>query len=118
MNQPTTLRDGFRSRFVLWAALGVPIAAWTAHLSGTAALAHESCTRSNVTWIMHGITLGTALVCVICGLIGYVAYRRSPSGTEGAARRFLGGLIVAVAVVNLVLIVWEGSYTAVLSPCR
>jgi hypothetical protein len=118
MNAPTTLRDGFRSRFVLWAAASVPIAAWIVHLSVTAALAHESCGRSNVTWIMHGITLVTALVCVGCGLIGVVAYRRPPRDIESPSRRFLGGLIVALAVVNLVLILWEGSYTAVLSPCR
>lgn len=118
MNTSTTLRQGFRSRVVLYSAIAIPIAAWMAHLGLTASLAHESCTRSSVTWIMHALTAGLGLVCVGCGLIGFAAYRRAPEGTEGTARRFLGGFVVAVAIANLVLILWEGSYTVALSPCR
>ena len=114
----TPLREGFRGRFVLYAALGIPIVAWMAHLGLTAALAGESCTRSSLTWVMHGLTAGLALVCVGCGLIGLAAWRHAPNGTEVTARRFLGGFVVAVAIANLVLILWEGSYTVALSPCR
>src|SRR5262249_24735243 len=107
MNMPTTLREGFRSRFVLWVALGLPIAARIVHLSLTASLAHQSCGRPTVHWFLHALTAVTALVCIGCGLIGYAAYHRPPRDSESAPRRFLGGLIVALAAVNLVLILWE-----------
>ena len=120
MNAPsqTPLREGFRGRFVLYAALGIPIVAWMVHLGLTASLAHKSCTQSSVTWVMHGLTAGLGLICVVCGVIGFAAHRRAPEGTEGTAQRFLGGFVVAVAIANLVLILWEGSYTVALSPCR
>jgi hypothetical protein len=117
-NPQSPLRQGFRSRLVLYAALAIPIAAWMVHLGLTASLAGHSCGRSTVTWVMHALTAGLGLVCVGCGLIGFAAFRRAPEGTEGTSLRFLGGFVVAVAVTNLVLILWEGSYTVVLSPCR
>ena len=78
-----------------YAAAVVPIVAWTLHLTLTAALAGEICTHSNVKWIMHVLTAGTAIVCVVCGAYGYALWRRSPSnGDSAGSTRFLGLIAV------------------------
>ena len=107
----TETRPRLLSVPVLMLAIAIPILAWIVHLGASAALVHESCTHSSVEWIMHGLTAVTALICIGCALIGVAAWRRS-------ALHFLGVLIVAVSLTNLLVIVWEGSYTAFLSPCR
>ncbi|HTL87285.1 MAG TPA: hypothetical protein VL856_19035 [Acidimicrobiia bacterium] len=110
-NTNTEARPWYLSLPVLLLAIAVPIAAWIVHLGATSALVHEQCAHSSVEWVMHGLTAITALICLGCALIGVAAWRR-PS------LHFLGVLIVAVALTNLLVIVWEGSYTAFLSPCR
>jgi hypothetical protein len=110
-NTNTEARPWYLSLPVLLLAIAVPIAAWIVHLGATSALVHEQCAHSSVEWVMHGLTAITALICLGCALIGVAAWRR-------ASLHFLGVLIVAVALTNLLVIVWEGSYTAFLSPCR
>jgi len=101
-----------------WIAAVLPIVAWTAHLTATAALVHESCTRTRVKWAMHGLTLGTALICIGCALVGVALRRRAKSETGNGPYRFLAALVVGIALTNFVLIVWEGAYTEFLSSCH
>lgn len=115
-----TLTRGLTRRQVLlgWTATVVPIIAWTVHLTGEAALVRYVCEHHNVEWTMHALTAGTALVCVVCLAIG-LSYARRPAGAAGnGAFRFLGVLAASVAFVNLLLIVWEGSYVPFLPLCR
>jgi hypothetical protein len=103
--------------FVVWLAAALPIVMWTVHLTGSAALAREQCTHSSVTWLLHGLTVVTGLVCIACALVGWSVWRGA-RGEANAVFRFLGVLVVAIAVTNLLLIVWEGSYTPFLTSCH
>jgi hypothetical protein len=106
------------STAVLGAALAVPILAWTVHLTASSALATQLCAHSSLRWALHGITAATALVCIGCGLVGVAAWRRVRDEPGRGAVRFLGLLVAAVAVTNLVLILWEGSYTEFVPACQ
>ena len=101
-----------------WIAAVLPIVAWTSHLTSTAALVHESCTRTNVRWVMHGLTFGTALLCIGCALVGVALWRRAANESGNGSYRFLAVLVVGIALTNFVLIVWEGAYTEFLSSCH
>jgi hypothetical protein len=77
-----------------------------------------ACEHRNVEWYMHALTAGTALTCLACLAIG-VTYARRPADAPGnGAFRFLGVLAASVAFVNLLVIVWEGSYVPFLPLCR
>ncbi len=123
MTTVTTTRDGHASRWdqVLgWTAVVVPIAAWTIHIVALASLVDLACDHPGVEWVMHGLTVGLALVCLGCVAIAW-RHLRLPNGedagTTKANLRFLAQLGVAVAVVNLVLIVVEGVYVPFLDAC-
>jgi hypothetical protein len=103
---------------VIWLAAGLPILAWTIHLTASAALAREQCTHDSVTWVLHGLTVGLGLVCIACGLIGLSVWRRAAREDAEGPFQFIGVLVVAIAAVNLLVIVWEGSYTPFLTSCH
>lgn len=104
--------------FVLWSAVAISIGAWMTHLSLSAALVQQTCNHSNVRWTLHGLTVATALICVACIVIGVVQFRRSPAVPGNGAFHFLAGFAAVVAVTNLVLILWEGSYVTFLPSCH
>ena len=65
MNVQTTTRGPTRRQIVLgWTATTLPIGAWIVHLTGEAALVRLACEHRDVEWVMHGLTVVTALVCV------------------------------------------------------
>jgi len=103
---------------IVWFAAVLPIAMWAVHLTGSAAIAHEQCTHSSLTWVLHGLTVVTGLVCIACGLVGWSVWRAARGEPAHAAYQFLGVLVVAISVTNLLLIVWEGSYTEFLTSCH
>jgi hypothetical protein len=113
----TATRSSRTDVFLGWAAAVVPIGAWIVHISVTAALVDVACEHRWVLWIMHALTLVTALVCVAGIAIGVHLFRKPEYGTN-AAMRFLGVFAAAIAFVNLLLIVWEGAYVIFLDPCR
>jgi hypothetical protein len=103
-----------------WGAVVVPIAAWTVHIVALASLVNLACEHPGVEWVMHGLTAGLGLVCVGCAAVAR-RYLRLPNGSDShtthANLHFLGQLGVAIAIVNLVLIVVEGIYVPFLDSC-
>jgi hypothetical protein len=111
-------RAGTRGQVLAgWAATVLPIGAWMVHLTASAALVRTACEHRSVIWVIHGLTLATALFCIACIGVG-VWLRRRPNEPDNGALRFLGVLAVSVAFVNLLVIVWEGAFAAFLDPCR
>lgn len=104
----------------LTTAAALPLVAWTGHLVGSAALAGELCTHPSVVWAMHALTAGTALICVACAVFGFVTLRKAHHSDAAVpvALRFGATLVIAIALANLLLIVWEGSYTEFMPTCR
>jgi hypothetical protein len=103
-----------------WGAVVVPIAAWTVHIVALASLVNLACDHPRVEWVMHGLTALLGLVCIGCLAIAR-RYMRLPnggdSGSTHANLHFLGQLGVAIAIVNLILIVVEGIYVPFLDSC-
>ncbi len=101
-----------------WGAVVLPIGAWAAHLVALAALTNQACGHRSVVWVMHGLTIGLALFCLVCALIGVHFARRPATAVGNGAFRFLGVLAAILSVVNLLLIVWEGAYVPFLQKCH
>jgi hypothetical protein len=103
-----------------WGAVVVPIAAWTVHIVALASLVNLACEHPRVEWVMHGLTALLGLVCIGCLGIAW-RYTRLPNGSDSGSTHanlhFLGQLGVAIAIVNLVLIVVEGIYVPFLDSC-
>ncbi len=117
--QAKSTRAPTRGQIILgWTATVVPIGAWMVHLTGEAALVRLACEHRDVEWVMHALTVGTALVCLACLAIGVTYARRPVSENGNGAFRFLGVLAASVAFVNLLVIVWEGAYVPFLPLCR
>jgi hypothetical protein len=118
-DQVTTAAGPTRRQIALaWAATVVPIGAWVVHLTGEASLVRLACEHRGYEWVMHALTAGTALVCLACLAYGVSIARRLVGESGNGAVRFLGVLAASVAFVNLLLIVWEGSYVPFLPLCR
>ena len=104
-----------------WATIVLSIAAWTVHIVGLAALVQYVCGNPEVEWVMHGMTIGLALVTLVLILL-CVPGARLPDGDEeggshSASLRFLSRVAIAVGSVNLLLSVVEGVYVVFLDPC-
>jgi uncharacterized membrane protein len=104
----------------------VPIGAWTIHIVALASIAHYACLHPRVHWVMHALTAALGLVCVVCAVVAWTLARRAgavagdgeEAGDEPASIRFLAYVAVAVALVNLLLIVAEGLYVPFLDACQ
>jgi hypothetical protein len=110
-----------RSQLLAWATIVMSIAAWTVHIVGLAALVQYVCDHPGVEWVMHGMTVGLALVTLALTLL-CVPGARLPDGDEEAGTtnanvRFLSRVAVAIGSVNLLLIVVEGVYVVFIDPC-
>jgi hypothetical protein len=106
-----------------WFAVLGPIALWLAHIGALAALATASCTDGVALAAMHVITGITALGTLLAMWWSLAMVRRAgPIGeaepTPQGRERFLGLFGLATGAVNLVLILWEGSYVLVIDGCR
>ena len=104
-----------------WYAVLAGIGWWMVHLVAEAALVPASCAHPDVRWVMHATTVITALGT---GLAIWWSAKMLAGGTgsgepDDAAnrQRFLGLFGLAVGIVSLLLILWEGSYVVVLSSC-
>jgi chromate transport protein ChrA len=108
-------------QLLAWATIVMSIGAWTVHIVGLAALVQYVCDHPGVEWVMHGMTVGLALVTLLLTLL-CVPGARLPDGDEEAGTatasvRFLSRVAIAIGSVNLLLIVVEGVYVVFLDPC-
>jgi uncharacterized membrane protein SirB2 len=111
---------GSRDQFLAWTAIVVPIAAWTVHIVALASIVQFVCEHPGLEWIMHTLTVVLALVCVGCLALAWRTARLpngEDAGSTTANLRFLSHVGLAVAAVNLLLIVVEGSYVFFIDPC-
>ncbi len=114
-----------------WSAIAGSTAAWATHLVFSGAWSvfggraragpAASCSYGSV-WPLHVATLVTGLACVLAFVAGAVVYRHrdgadSGEGTIAAQYRFLGLVGMGTAIINLVLILAEGSYVFFLRSC-
>jgi hypothetical protein len=111
---PGPTRDGV----VLLLASGISIAAWMTHLVSLASLVDLSERHAGVVWVMHGLTAVTALTCIgVIALGAGHARRAHASETEGSPvgrTAFLAWMAIIAGSVNLLLILYEGSYVVLL----
>jgi hypothetical protein len=107
-----------RHGVVLLLASGVSIAAWLTHLVSLASLVDLSERHAGVVWVMHGLTAVTAVTCVGVIALGVTAARRAhASEAEGSPvgrTAFLAWMAIITGSVNLLLILYEGSYVVLL----
>jgi|1185.fasta_scaffold808564_2 hypothetical protein len=114
-----------------WGAIVVSTVAWAAHLlfsaawveaGGRSRSAASGACAYGATWPLHLATVVTAAACLVALGAALVVLRHrddaeSGSGTLEGQLRFLGLVGVAAALVNLLLIVVEGSYVFFLRSC-
>jgi hypothetical protein len=129
-----TMQSGHSPRFYAvlgWGAVAVSTAAWVTHLifsaawsveGGRSRAAASAACGHGPTWPLHLATALTAAVCLIALGAALIVLRHradtpSESDSLDGQLRFLGQLGVGAAVVNLVLIVLEGSYVFFLRSC-
>jgi hypothetical protein len=104
----------------IWVAILAPVGLWTVHFMACVSLVRLACLDSRWTWVMHGTTVATAVPTVACiGLSwGILARgRRADAGHPATQTRFLGRLGLLVGLINLVLILLEGTLVAVVDAC-
>ncbi len=103
-----------RHAVVLLLASGVSIGAWLVHLTSLASLVDLSRQHPGVVLVMHGITIITGLACALVVALGVAGARRAqaPEAEGSAAGRtaFLAWMAIIVGSINLLLILYEGSY--------
>ncbi len=106
----------------LWFGVIGGIAAWAAHLLALAALVRFTCNQSGTRWVLDAITVATVLVTLVAIWICVGIVRGSGDDDEAAPTvagrtRFLGLFGLITGVINLALILLEGSYAWFISPC-
>lgn len=110
--------DEERVGFVpLWFSVLGGIAAWTVHLLVTAALVPLACRVPPALLLLHLATLLTAGVAVWAGVVAW-RIRRRAAATEPAGVLFLAVTGLLLNGINLMLILFEGTPTFFLDPCR
>jgi hypothetical protein len=114
-----------------WGAVVGSTGAWVTHLvfsaawsveGGRSRAAASAACGHGPTWPLHLATALTAAVCLVALGAALLVLRHradtpSGSGSLDGQLRFLGLLGVTAAVINLVLIVLEGSYVFFLRSC-
>jgi len=118
IEQDSPIRRGF----TVWYAVFGGVAAWAVHLMFEASFARYSCNRGNQQWPMHLVTVLTAAATIVAILLSIRLIRAgedSPQDEPSAGGRlhYLGIAGVLIGVINLLLILVEGSYILVLNSC-
>lgn len=106
----------------LWFGVIGGIAAWAAHLLALSALVQYTCNEPGTRWVLDAITVATALIALLAIWICVGILRGTSDDDEafpslGGRTRFLGLFGLITGVVNLALILLEGSYAWFISPC-
>lgn len=95
------------------------ITAWMVHLSGASALVPTACAR-DMGWLIDGLTLITALVC-LAGVLASVRIMRLAGKGENARSqgyRFIGFIGLVANVFSFVLVLGEGAMHIWVAACR
>lgn len=108
-----------RATFRGWTASSVPIALWAIHITALAALAQPLCSRPELSWLPHVLTVGLTLACVPFLLMSLqLVAATSVDETETPDDlHFLGWLGLAMGLTSVVLIVAEGLIVLGVGPC-
>jgi chromate transport protein ChrA len=106
----------------LWFGVIGGIAAWAAHLLALTALVQFTCNRPGTRWVLDAITVVTAVITLLAILVCVGILRSTSDDDEddpslAGRTRFLGLFGLITGVVNLALILLEGSYAWFISPC-
>ena len=117
-----SLLPDLRHNGLRWSLVGVPVLAWTAHLTFSAAIVHYTCRHPEYRWTLHAGTAGLGLVCLVTIALSLLSIRQTEAadvdGEDQASQvAFLGRLAVVVGVANLLLITAEGILVPFLSSC-
>jgi chromate transport protein ChrA len=112
-------RGGFR----LWFAVFGSIAAWLAHLIFESSFTRYTCNAHGSSWAQHAATGVTAAVTVLALAWSYQLLRASDGaheegGSSWDRTRFLALFGLITGAVNLLLILFEGSYAIAINSCR
>jgi len=95
--------------------------AWMAHLFFASSFVQYSCNAHGTGWYQHLVTLLFALVAAHATWVAYGLYREGRVDTEDAgtsfgANNFIGVVGILVGLINLLLILGEGSFSALIHP--
>jgi heme/copper-type cytochrome/quinol oxidase subunit 2 len=109
-----------RHAVALVAAMALSLAAWTTHVVALSSLVPLRRRHPGAEWVMHAVTVVTALVCVGAIALG-VRYRRRATGAEAdgtpdGRTHFLATMTILVAAANLLLILFESVYALAMVP--
>jgi hypothetical protein len=118
IEQAPPLRKGLTVWFAVFGGIG----AWTVHLLFVASFVQYSCNTGNTEWPMHLVTVVTAGATVVAialavRLVRAGQDRPEDEPTPGGRLHYLGIAGVLIGVVNLALILLEGSYVVALNSC-
>jgi hypothetical protein len=111
---------GIRVAYVFAGSTG----AWMAHLIFASSFVRYSCNAGGVDWAQHLFTALMALVCIHAAWVAYGLHREGradpeDAGTSMGANNFIGVAGILVCLTNLLLILSEGSFVALIhQACR
>lgn len=110
-----TPATGFR----WWYAAFAGIAWWMVHITFVAASARFLCEHQDLRWTLHVATLVTAAGTALAIRWSVERWRRAGDDevTDRSLDRFLGAFGALVGAISLLVILWEASYTLVISEC-
>jgi hypothetical protein len=97
---------------LVWFALTAGIAAWVLHLVVFASLV-EFVNDNGFFWIFYVGNVAAIALTLVAGWLSWLLYRAGDDeelGTPAGRTRFLGAVGLLVNGINLLLIVFEGSY--------
>jgi hypothetical protein len=107
----------------IWYAVLGGVGAWTVHLLALSSFVRFSCNVHGYTWVMHAVTVITAIATLVAMWLALRLVREADHETDETADtaagrlRFLGRVGLLVGAINLALIVLEGAYVTVLKTC-
>ena len=106
---------GLRVAYVFGGSTG----AWMAHLFFASSFVQYTCNAHGTLWYQHVATAVGAAICIHAGWIAYGLYKEGQAddedaGTRLGANNFIGVVGILVCAVNLLLILGEGSFSALI----
>jgi hypothetical protein len=119
----STPRRAPQGGFRLWFAVLGGIGAWLAHLIFESSFTRHTCNAHGSSWAQHAATGVTAALTLLAIAWSYQLFRATGGAAEdgGSAwdrTRFLALFGLITGAVNLLLILFEGSYALAINSCR